>query len=202
METFNIHEKMASLGMFRPSYRFKGGGGGHDPNYNWTTTNAKWAQSQLYPILEELLATRGASNGEGTIEANQRLLTTSLENANTQARKELAIDLDRGVQGGDSRVKLAAMDMFDKGAVSSEDSLMRAFKQEDTIRYDQAMSDAFGALSAEKRMAISGTQAYNQSLNNSYNNLMNAGTFGTNLAMQAGEGVAMMHYANLMSEGS
>ena len=179
--------------------RFKGGKA-KMPNSNMPMTdNMSYAMDELYPMVE-----RGMSGeGYGTeYLTNQRIQASKegLADSFKQTKGELNSQISRTINSQDSRVSNYLGSSLSKAYTSTQDDIRKSYRAEAVGDKDMSMGMASDYLASEKRMTISGAQAYNQAAMANQQQEQQYGTFGTNLAGGLGSGMMDYMYSRQMAK--
>ena len=181
------------------SFRFKGGGGAKPPSSQIAPTKSmEWATSELYPMVERGMT--GAGYGTAGLSAMRKTsMESGLAKSFGQTKSEFESQMSRTINPEDVGVKNYLRSNLQRAYVSAQDDLKRGIRAEGVQEQELSMGLAADYLAQEKRMSISGTQAYNQSMQMNLANQQQYGTFGTNLAGGLGSGMMDYMYSQQMA---
>lgn len=196
MTEYNVNKYMTGW-----SWRFKGGGGKSRPpsSYIAPTASMQWAKGELYPMVERGMAGKGYGTSKLT-NLRRASTTEGLRESFAQTKDEFESQMSRTVRSEDERVKDYLRSNLQRAYVSAQDDLRRGFRAEAIQEQDLSMGLAADYLAQEKRMSVSGTQAYNQALQMNMANQARYGTFATNLAGGVGSGLMDYMYSRQMAK--
>lgn len=184
-----------------PSVKFKGGGGSSKPPSSQIkpTASMKWSAEELYPMVERGMAGEGYGPS-GLLNLRRTSTERGLAESFAQTKGEFESQIARTVRPDDWRVKSYLGSSLGRAYASARDDQKRMFRTEAVQDRDLSMSLAADYLAQEKRMTVSGTQAYNQALQMNAANQAQYGTFATNLAGGIGSGLMDYMYSRQMAK--
>ena len=187
--TYELSKFIKLKGM---SICFKGGGAPDPPTSDMPDTeNRKYARETLYPMVESGMA----GTGYGTPEFNalkKKTAYSGLDSAFAEGKSGFESQMARTLDPGDTRVKNYLSSTLNREYVTKKDDLKRGFRSEAVAEKDMSMGMAADLLGGEKRMTVSGSEMYNNALQQNMLNQQRYGTFGTNVASGIGAGAASL----------
>ena len=185
-------------------FRYKGGGGGYEPNQPRPSDYEKERVTMLRPMLTDMLGGGGlnfAMNYQGYF--NPARQKRQLQKGIDAGRLQLASDLGRTVKTGDTKVRDFASRAYEQSALASKQDLQTRMdlQKESDREMAQAMATDIGA--AGKQMGVGVLDIYNRGNAANTALLASGGDMTTNIASgvgsMAGWMMAGQDYAQRMS---
>jgi hypothetical protein len=135
---------------------------------------------------------------EGFTQNQQRLTRTGLQESFEQTKGEMNSQLDRTLRPEDTRVRNFVGASLDRANITAQDQMERGFRASNVADKQMGMDMAGTMLANEQQMGISGAQAWNNALSANMQMTNRMGTFGTNVAAGAGQGMTDYMFAQKM----
>jgi hypothetical protein len=181
--------------------RFKDGGSGGSsgpPQSFPETADTRAAKGMMYPLVTNAIQGRGF----GTDQSNRRSMMDrrgGLEESYNTARGEATSQMARTLRPEDTRVRSFVGSSLSRAYTTSKDDLERTMRAERVSDKQMGMDMASGMLANEQRLGVNAAESYNNALTQNMANASRMGTFQSNIASGAGEGLMDAYYANQMS---